>query len=285
MALLRGGAAAPLGERAGCVQLLTGTRTARGRARCPGHTRTRRACRQWVLGSGEEERRISAPNSICWRTWPAPRQAENSTHVRTCTQCWLCPRRALPSCCAPRIAPASACASGPPQPPEPPTENGAGARCSLEHPYATNQGQCRDARSFHLQLLFTCTTRSVRRRLPRRYHLERARLSAAHGGSRALLETGIWLQPSLQPPAQDQDGAESTHECPGSRQGTSTSPQFFSRFYLRAYYWRWENKALVLRCRSTYCPAGVEPQPSQGRGTSRACCKLEDGDNPGSSQS
>lgn len=50
---------------------------------------------------GEEERRISDPNSICWRTWPAPRQAENSTYVSTCMQCWLCPRRALPSCCAP----------------------------------------------------------------------------------------------------------------------------------------------------------------------------------------
>lgn len=96
-----------------------GTRPARSRVRCPGHSRTRRACRRWVLGSGEEERRISAPNSICWRTWPAPRQAENSTHVRTCTQCWLCPRRALPSCCAPRSAPASASASGPPQPPNP----------------------------------------------------------------------------------------------------------------------------------------------------------------------
>lgn len=36
-----------------------------GQSECPGRTRTRRACRQWVLGSGEEERRISAPNSIC----------------------------------------------------------------------------------------------------------------------------------------------------------------------------------------------------------------------------
>lgn len=49
----------------------------------------------------EDERRISASNSICWRTWTAPRQAENSTYGRTRTQCWLCPRRALPSCCAP----------------------------------------------------------------------------------------------------------------------------------------------------------------------------------------
>lgn len=107
--------------------------------------------------------------------------------------------------------------------------DGAGARGSLEHPYATNR--CAEARCFHLQLLFTCTTRSVRRRLPRRYHLERARLSAAHGGSRALLETGIWLQPSLLPPPQawDQDGAESTHERPGGRQGNfHKSPGFFS---------------------------------------------------------
>lgn len=71
-------------------------------------------------GSGEEERRISAPSSICWRTWPAPRQAENSTHVRTRTQRWLCPRRALPSCCAPRSAPASACACRPRSPLSPP---------------------------------------------------------------------------------------------------------------------------------------------------------------------
>lgn len=63
-------------------------------------------CWAWGGGGGEEERRISAPNSICWRTWPAPRQAENSTYVRTCTQCWLRPRRAFPSCCAPRSAPA-----------------------------------------------------------------------------------------------------------------------------------------------------------------------------------
>lgn len=53
------------------------------------------------VGQGEEERRISVPNSICWRTWPAPHHAENSTYVRTCTRCWLRPRRALPSCCAP----------------------------------------------------------------------------------------------------------------------------------------------------------------------------------------
>lgn len=132
-----------------------GVRSRTGR---PGHTRTRRARRRWVLGSGEEERRISAPNSICWRTWPAPRQAENSTHVRTRTQCWLCPRRALPSCCAPRSAPASACASSPPQPPEPPTR----AKCSLQHPYLTNQGQRTDARSFHLQPLSRRTPRSGR---------------------------------------------------------------------------------------------------------------------------
>lgn len=115
VALLRGEAAAPPAERAGREsELRMGTRTARNRTGCPGHTRTRRACRQWVLGSGEEERRISAPNSICWRTWPAPRQAENSTHVRTCTQCWLCPLRALPSCCAPPAPPA------PRSPPSPP---------------------------------------------------------------------------------------------------------------------------------------------------------------------
>lgn len=32
-----------------------GIQTARVRARCPGHTWTPRACRQWVLGRGEED--------------------------------------------------------------------------------------------------------------------------------------------------------------------------------------------------------------------------------------
>lgn len=82
-------------------ELLAGTTSKWPIAGCPARTWTPRACRQWVLGRGEEERRISDPNSICWRTWPAPRQAENSTYVSTCMQCWLCPRRALPSCCAP----------------------------------------------------------------------------------------------------------------------------------------------------------------------------------------
>lgn len=141
-------------------------------------------------------------------------------------------------------------ASGPPQPPRsPPRGPGLGQRDfffgSLEHPYFGKAGpaqRCRaGARSFHLQLLFTFTTRSVRRRHPRRYHLEWARMSAAHGGSRALLETGIWLQPPRQPPAQAraQDEATNTYEWPGScgsRQGTSANPQYFSRFYLQTHY-------------------------------------------------
>lgn len=115
------------------MHLPVGMQTDLGRVRCPGHTWTPHACRQWVLGSGEEERRISAPNSICWRTWPAPRQAENSTYVRTCTQCWLCPRRALPSCCAPALH-----MLPPHRPSYPPCGERSQARGvlgSLEHPY------------------------------------------------------------------------------------------------------------------------------------------------------
>lgn len=93
-------------------------------------------------------------------------------------------------------------------------------------------------------------------------------MSAAHGRSRALLETGIWLQPPRQPPAQAraQDEATNTYEWPGScgsRRGTSASPQYFSRFYLQTHYWQWENKDIVLLCWGTCCPARVEPQPSE----------------------
>ena len=190
MALLRGGG--PGSGRAGsvraaCVHLPGGNRDRPGQSQVPGCTRAPRAGRQWVLGRGGEERRISAPNSICWRTWPAPRQAENSTYVRTCTQCWLCPRRALPSCCAPRSIPTLRLPPPAPRSPHtPPRGPGLGQGIfffgSLEHPYFGKavHGRGAGARSFHLQLLFT---RFVRRQHPRRYHLDRARMSAAHGGS------------------------------------------------------------------------------------------------------
>lgn len=88
-----------------------------------------------MLGRGEEERRISAPNSICWRTWPAPRQAENSTYVRTSRQCWLCPHRALPSCCAPPSIPALCLLPPDSAPPHGDQPSGRGVLGSLELPY------------------------------------------------------------------------------------------------------------------------------------------------------
>lgn len=246
----RGGRILGSGSAGTVCTASVGTEPERGRAGRPGHAWPPRACRRWVLGRGEEGRRISAPNSICWRTWPAPRQAENSTYVRTCTQCWLCPRRALPSCCAPRSAPALRLLPPAPRSPPPPPPPSHGGQVSGKRLFWLLRASSFWQSGVGAQSWSPILSPSAAFHISHKVRPAAASppLSSGAGederGSRRepsfIRNWHLAPAPPLQPPAQAraQDRATSTHECPGScssRRGTSTNPHF-PRLYLQIRY-------------------------------------------------